>query len=143
MKKAKSPSAPKPVDNQLTLDMLLERLVDLTRIVEVQSENIRALRNVVAPLSAEPKRPALKWYEQEPQHIYWSIKVDPATLILQPGTHLRYNTDTGRVTTYDGVDIGYLNSEGTRHLCNWVKSAKLHVYLTSSRKLGIKLGRPA
>ena len=136
------PSATKPVDNQLTLDMLFERLVDLTRIVEVQSENIQALRNAVTPKPVA--KPTLKWFEQEPQPIDWCVCCDPARLVLTPGTTLRYNIDDEVITTYDGVTIGELNSLGHNIICEGVKlGAKVHVYLTTARKLGIKLGRPA
>jgi hypothetical protein len=154
-KKSKSPPATKPVDNQLTLDMLDARLDHLASVVEASVERLdTALLSIRQQLDehaytqaltpAEPKRPTLKWYEQEPKKIYWRITVDPATLVLIPGTTLRYNVAERNISTYDGVVIGGLGACDHQMLsAAWSVGTKLHVYLTSSRKLGIKLGRPA
>jgi len=151
-KKTKSPSAIKPADNQLTLDLLAQAVTELNLSVAAlwkwryecteRPTTERMVTNYDRTEAAEPKRPALKWVEQEPQHISWTIYVDPTTLILTPGTTLRYNIDEAQVTTYDGVVVGELNTVGHDCITRAVKQgAKLHVYLTTSRKLGIKLGR--
>ena len=139
------PSAPKP-DNQLTLDILDKKLGHLTDIVlrHVDSVNKRidvllteGIGKPVAP------KPTLKWFEQEPQPIGWCVCCDPARLVLTPGTTLRYNIDDAVITTYDGINIGELNSVGHNIICYAVKhGTKVHVYLTTARTLGIKLGRP-
>jgi len=152
--KSKSPSATKPTDNQLTLDLLAQTVTELNLSVAAlwkwRSEcterptTERMVTNYDRTETAEPKRPTLKWVEQEPQPISWTIYTDPTTLILTPGTTLRYNLRDGQVTTYDGVTIGELNSLGHNIISNAVKHGdKVHVYLTTARRLGIKLGRPA
>lgn len=150
-------SAPKP-DNQLTLDSLLSKV---EYVLEQQAKRIdmlgdrlstfilherqqldeRAYTQALTP--AEPKRPALKWFEPEPVKIIWCINVDPTTLVLTPGTTLRYDCVHNAVTTYDGVTIGRLMLDVQKELALCISDgAKLHVYLTTARKLGIKLGRP-
>jgi len=138
----KSKPATKPTDNQLTLDDLLERLNHLTSIVLRQGDRINILqRTAVEPIA---HKPTLKWFEQSPQPIDWCVCCDPTRLVLTPGTTLRYNIEDGIITTYDGVTIGELNSLGHNIICEGVKQgAKVHVYLTTARRLGIKLGRPA
>jgi len=153
-KKTKSPSATKPADNQLTLDLLAQAVTELNLSVAAlwkwryectgRPTTERMVTNYDRTEAAEPKRPTLQWFEQEPQPIEWCICCDPARLILTPGTTLRYNIDDEVITTYDGVTIGELNTRGHTIIIEGVKmGAKLHVYLTTSRKLGIKLGRPA
>ena len=151
-KKVKSPSATKPSapkpDNQFTLDALVDRLIKLADVVELHVDNVNKRIDVLLTEGidkpAEPKRPTLKWFEQEPQPIDWCVCCDPARLILTPGTTLRYNIDDETITTYDGVTIGELNSLGHNIICDGIKQgAKVHVYLTTARRLGIKLGRPA
>ena len=142
--KSKSPSAPKP-DNQLTLDYLLERLIKLSDVVELSvarlDKRVDVLLTEGIGKPVAPK-PTLKWFEQEPQPIDWCVCCDPSRLVLTPGTTLRYNIDDEVITTYDGVTIGELNSLGHNIICEGVKmGAKVHVYLTTARKLGIKLGR--
>jgi len=204
--KSKSPSATKPIDNQLTLDYLLDRLIKLADVVELQVNRVDKRIDTMTDISnklqvkvsrldswvdklgekydtallslhqqlderaytkavrhaatdalqgermvtnyegkpAEPKRPTLKWFEQEPQPIEWYVCADPTRLVLTPGTTLRYDVESESITTYDGVTIGELNSLGHNIICEGVKQgAKVHVYLTTARRLGIKLGRPA
>lgn len=154
IKKVKSPPAPKP-DNQLQLnwDYLIQRVDNLLKIAAEQELRIDRLADKLEPRmvpnydKAEfgaARRPALKWIEREPQSIMWTIYVDPTRLILTPGTTLRYDIDRKCVTTYDGVTIGHLSDDDHGVIAGPVlMGAKLHVYLTTSRKLGIKLGRPA
>ena len=139
-KKSKSPSAPKP-DNQLTLDMLDKKIGHLTDIVLRQGDRINILQRAA---TAPAPKPTLKWTDVEPQTIEWCVCCDPSRLVLTPGTTLRYNIDDAVITTYDGVTIGELSSVGHNIICECVRmGAKVHVYLTTARKLGIKLGRPA
>ena len=152
-KKTKSPSVTKPDDNQLNWDYILQRVDNLLKVAAEQELRINRLAdridNILLPKQdnpfAEPKQPKLNWVEQEPAKIQWEIHVDPTTLILTPGTHMRYDTAHNVVTTYDGVAVGQLQLDKFRWLQEecYAMGAKLHVYLTSSRKLGIKLGRPA
>jgi len=137
----KSKPTTKPTEEQLSLDYLADRVMTLVGTIARMDSQLDALCRSVVP-SAEPKRPALKWFEQEPQPIEWYICCDPARLILTPGTTLRYNIDDEVITTYDGVTIGELNTRGHTIIIEGVKQGdKVHVYLTTSRKLGIKLGR--
>ena len=138
---------PAQSENQLTLDTLVEAVhavaQKIDQLITKQTPNphwVDAEGNV-APIIF--KRPTLKWVEQKPQPIRWAINVDPATLILTPGTTLRYDKVFGRVTTYDGVQIGNIDHAGQVLIRKGLDSnAKLHVYLTTDRRLGIKLGRP-
>lgn len=137
----KSKPTTKPTDNQLSLDYLADRVSALAGTVARIDSQLEALSRAVVPSASSPK-PTLKWFEQEPQPIEWCVCCDPTRLVLTPGTTLRYNVDEGLVTTYDGVTIGMLNTVGHDIISNAIKQgAKLHVYLTTSRKLGIKLGR--
>ena len=140
------PSTPKP-DNQLTLDILVTAIntlqVKVSRIdswVDKLSEKLYVRAD--AEVTQQLAKPTLKWFEQEPQTIEWHVCCDPDRLVLAPGTTLRYNIDDEIITNYDGVTIGELNSLGHNIICEGVRmGAKVHVYLTTSRKLGIKLGR--
>jgi len=135
---------PAQSNNQLTLDSLVEAVnmvaLRLTAL-SIQTENrFDELAKAKAP---EPKRPTLKWVEQPPQPIRWSIEVDPSTLILTPGTTLRYDAMANKITTYDGVQIGKLENYAYSIIGQELtRDIKLHVYLTTDRRLGIKLGRP-
>ena len=147
MKKVKSPPAPKPATDQLTLDAMFDKI---TSAIELHSARINMINARIDVLLTDgigkpiAPKPTLKWFEQEPLAIDWCVCCDPARLVLTPGTTLRYNIDDAVITTYDGVTIGELNSLGHNIICEGVKQgAKVHVYLTTSRKLGIKLGRPA
>lgn len=146
--KPKSKSKSPALDNQLSLDYLLDRLIKLADVVELQVKRVDKRIDVLLTEGigkpVEPKRPTLKWFEQEPQLIEWWVCCDPATLILASGTTMRYNLRDEQVTTYDGVRVGDLNVVGheiIREATN--RGDKVHVYLTTARKLGIKLGRPA
>lgn len=131
MKKTTKTKAATAAD-QLTLDSLVDAVNTLT-------QSVNLLVSGTQPTKAA--RPTLKWFEQEPQPITWSIHVDPATLILTPGTTLRYHVDTNTLSTYDGVVIGKLEALGHKIISIGIeRGAKLHVYLTTGRKLGIKLG---
>jgi len=181
-KKSKSPSAPKPADNQLTLDALIERIdtmTDISNALQVKVSRIdswvdklgerydtellsirqqldeRAYTKAVDAVRgermvtnyegkpAEPKRPTLTWFEQGYHKIQWRICVDPATLLLEPGTKLRWDDSRQVITTYDGVAIGVFDEAGYRLVYDALKRGdKLHLYLTTRRRLGIKLGRP-
>lgn len=152
------PSAAKPTHAQLTLqaidtlgqavelqstrlDMVVERL-DSEILSLRQQLDERAYTQALTPV--EPKRPTLKWFAQEPVKIIWCINVDPATLVLTPGTTMRYVCAHNAITTYDGVTIGRLMMDVHKDLSLCISAgAKLHVYLTTERKLGIKLGRSA
>jgi hypothetical protein len=139
----KTPKKSKPTDNQLSLDYLADRVFALAGTVARIDSQLDALSRAVVPAASSPK-PPLKWFEQEPQLIEWCVCCDPARLILTPGTTLRYNIDDEVITTYDGVQIGMLNTVGHNIITEGIKrGAKLHVYLTTGRRLGIKLGRPA
>ena len=144
MKTSKKTKTKSPSD-QLTLDYLLSRLIKLTDVVELHVDrldkrvDVLLTEDIGKPIAPKP---TLKWFEQEPQTIEWCVCCDPARLVLTPGTTLRYNLDDAVITTYDGVTIGGLNSLGHNIICDAVKmGAKVHVYLTTARKLGIKLGR--
>jgi hypothetical protein len=137
----KSKPTTKPTDNQLSLDYLADRVSALGRTVDRIDAQLDALSRAVVPAASVPK-PPLKWFEQEPQPIEWCVCCDPARLILTPGTTLRYNIEDEVITTYDNVTIGELNAIGHNIISNAVKQGdKVHVYLTTARKLGIKLGK--
>jgi hypothetical protein len=164
-KKSKSPSAPKP-DNQLTWNAVFDKIASA---VELQSARIDMLnerfdklgerydrkllslrqqndeRAYTQALTPTPK-PTLMWFERGSAAISWHIKVDPTTLILAPGTTLRYDLVHNQLTTFDGITVGYLGQYDWDEITRAVgpgNQNKLHVYLTTSRRLGIKLGRPA
>ena len=150
-RKAKSPSATKPADNQLNWDYILQRVDNLLKVAAEQELRINRLADRIDNILpqrqdnpfAEPKRPKLNWVEYDVFPINWRISVDPATLILLPGTTLRYHTMSNKIETFDGVYVGYLSHDDQGIIAGCVATgAKLHVYLTSSRKLGIKLGKP-
>jgi hypothetical protein len=135
----KTPKKSKPTEEQLSLDYLADRVMTLVGTVARIDSQLEALSRAVIP--SAPK-PPLKWFEQEPQLIEWCVCCDPTRLVLTPGTTLRYDAEGAVITTYDGVTIGVLNSIGHECIIRAIKQGdKVHVYLTTARKLGIKLGR--
>lgn len=146
--KTKPKSNDKATDQQLMLEGLKHicDAVALTSVrIDMLVERVDELTKSRAPEPAPvDRRPKLNWHELEPEKITWSVFVDPATIILTPGTHLRYDVHRRVITTYDGVTIGSLQAAAHRYLAERIDIGdKLHVYLTTARKLGIKLGRPA